>query len=130
MSGLRYRSSIAFLSAPSAKSLIFKSDIAMIVLFGITHNPIYRVWKRADTGVGRERGSPLAIFPVEKNGAAAGGPSGVDVSPAIAEQERAVEVDAVPLLCLDQQSRRRFAAKAAIPVVVRADQKVVEREGL
>src|ERR1035441_4543527 len=98
---------MAALSAPSAKSLILRSVIATVmVLFGIAHNPIYRVGKGTDTGVGRERRSPLAIVPVEVDRAAARGLSGVDVSPAVAHQERAGEGDPVPPLCFEQQSDR------------------------
>jgi hypothetical protein len=67
---------------------------------------------------------------IEKDRSAAGCPAGVDISPAISHKERTGEVDTIPLLCLDYQPGRGLAALAAVAVVVRADEEVVEREGL
>jgi hypothetical protein len=67
---------------------------------------------------------------IEKDRPAARCPAGVDVSPAVADEERTGEVDTVTLLRLDYQAGRRLAALAAVAIVVGADEEVVERQGL
>lgn len=104
----------------------------MIVLFDfrIAHNPIYRFSKRNDSSIWREGRSTFTIVKVQEYRTATGGASGIDVSPAVADQERAAEIDTVPRLGLQQQPGQRLAAAAAIPVVMGTDQKVVQRKGL
>src|SRR5471032_3441421 len=73
-------------------------------------------------------GSTLAVSTIDQHRAAPGRRAGVDIAPAIADQETAAEVDPMALRPLDQQPRFWLTAPAAIRVIVPADKETVHAQ--
>lgn len=82
-----------------------------------------------DGGGGRGGGAALAVLVVEEDGAAASGVAGVDVAPAVADDEAGGEVDLMAGGACEHESGLGFAAGAIVFVVVIADDEIVEGEG-
>src|SRR6266540_7510937 len=70
---------------------------------------------------------PLRIAMIDEKTGHAGALSGLDVAPAVADHERASQVDAVPAGRVEERPRLRLAAVAVVAVVP-ADDDVVERQ--
>src|SRR5579863_3527356 len=74
----------------------------------------------------RRGGLLLAVAMVDENGLAAGPMPGLDIAPAVADNEAGAEIDVPRAGGLGEQARLRLAARALLAVVVRAHADVIQ----
>src|SRR5450432_2075517 len=87
--------------------------------------PLHRARERIGTEIRRTIGLAFLVLAVDQHGAATGGGAGLDIAPAVANQETPAEVDSVPSGGFQQQAGLGLPAGAGIGIVVPADQKTV-----
>jgi len=68
------------------------------------------------------------VTPVDEHGDHTACSPRCDVAPPIAHDVRCREIDAVALGTLEQKAWRRLAAIAAVPVIVKTDEEIIDRQ--
>ena len=91
-------------------------------------DPIGGSLERNRTKIRRVGRGPLAIMPVDQNGAAGGGGAGIDIAPAIADDKAGREIDPIAGGGFEEQAWFGLAARTIVAIVVPADIEIVNRQ--